>query len=282
MVAKAVDVISSTHNRNISDNQKREAIFSENTEALKESLKSIIVATQEIGEYSPNIKQTNVDIRSNKVHDYEFISKLGIDCINTDYFLSCISSIVRQGYKIDWKCITEQELKKNLLRYDNEEPVLQFVKDSLVEKIDSDLHPQRAIINQGLDKTKELSAGMNSKTYFDLLTYDTLRDGVYIIDQPEDNVSQKSIKNQLLDSFKYMGENRQVIMVTHNPQFIVNLDVDNIIYVFKKDDQLQIQSGALEFECDEYKMLDIVANTIDGGLDTIKKRWKRYEKTVNL
>ena len=67
-------------------------------------------------------------------------------------------------------------------------------------------------------------------------------------------------------------------MVTHNPQFIVNLDVDNIIYISKKTGDFIVQSGALEFVCDEYDILDIVANNIDGGLDSIKKRWKRYEK----
>ena len=71
-------------------------------------------------------------------------------------------------------------------------------------------------------------------------------------------------------------------MVTHNPQFIVNLDVDNIIFISKNNNKLEIQSGALEYECSDYRMLDIVANNIDGGLDSIQKRWKRYEKTVNL
>lgn len=160
--------------------------------------------------------------------------------------------------------------------------MLSFIKEALIAKFTEDLKTQHSIINQGIDKYEELSSGMNSKIYFDLLTYETHRDGIYIIDQPEDNVSQRSIKSQLLDSFKYMGENRQVIMVTHNPQFIVNLDVDNIIFISKNNNKLEIQSGALEYECSDYRMLDIVANNIDGGLDSIQKRWKRYEKTVNL
>ena len=112
-----------------------------------------------------------------------------------------------------------------------------------------------------------------------MLSYENSIDGVYIIDQPEDNVSQPAIKEYLLDCFRAMGENRQVIMVSHNPQFIVNLDVDNIIYLFSGDDgKLKIQSGALEYECDEYSVLQLVADNIDGGLDSIQKRWKRYEK----
>ena len=43
-----------------------------------------------------------------------------------------------------------------------------------------------------------------------------------------------------------------------------------------------VQSGALEYECEDYKILDIVAKNIDGGLDSIQKRWKRYEKVNNI
>ena len=68
-------------------------------------------------------------------------------------------------------------------------------------------------------------------------------------------------------------------MVSHNPQFIVNLDVDNIIFVSSSNDgKLRFQSGALEYECNDYSVLKLVENNIDGGLESIKKRWKWYEK----
>ena len=105
-------------------------------------------------------------------------------------------------------------------------------------------------------------------------------DGIYIIDQPEDDVSQNSIKEYLLDNFKLMGNNRQLIIITHNPQFIVNLDVDNVIAIQKDETGLDIHYGALEYEDDEYNIIHIIANSIDGGIDTINKRWKRYDKTT--
>lgn len=69
-------------------------------------------------------------------------------------------------------------------------------------------------------------------------------------------------------------------MVTHNPQFIVNLDVDNVIYLSKNNGKFTIQSGALEYEDDDYSILRIVADNIEGGLQTIQGRMKRYEKDV--
>lgn len=106
--------------------------------------------------------------------------------------------------------------------------------------------------------------------------------GIYLIDQPEDHISQKAIKEKVLDQFRNMGQNRQVIMVTHNPQFIVNLDVDNVIFLCKENGRLEIKSGALEYENDEYSILKIVADNIDGGLQTILGRMKRYEKNIEL
>ena len=73
-------------------------------------------------------------------------------------------------------------------------------------------------------------------------------------------------------------ENMTVIIVTHNPQFIVNLDVDNVIYLGKSDEQFYVQSGALEYKEETYSILDIISSHIEGGLETIKRRWKRYEK----
>lgn len=67
-------------------------------------------------------------------------------------------------------------------------------------------------------------------------------------------------------------------MITHNPLFVVNLDVDNVIVLGRnsKDGKIDIKSGALEYECDNYKMLDLVAKTVEGGADVVRKRLKRY------
>ena len=62
------------------------------------------------------------------IHTYEFVSKLKIDEINTEYFISCINKVIKSKKKIDWKTITESKLKEMLLRYDGSTPVLSFFK----------------------------------------------------------------------------------------------------------------------------------------------------------
>ena len=128
--------------------------------------------------------------------------------------------------------------------------------------------------------TRELSNGANAQIYFDLLSSDKKKPGIYIIDQPEDDVSQPSIKRKLLKNFKTLSSNRQILLITHNPQFIVNLDVDNVIFI-KKDDstnKITIENGALEYVDDKTDILKIVADNIEGGIDSLKERYKKYEK----
>lgn len=280
-VSKVVRKESEKHNKSITDAHKKREEFNENTAEIKQQVADLIHYRHKIGTYEPNIVSTRIRTNSNHVNEYEFVSRLQIEEINTIYFASLISSVLKSGYEIDWRTITEDQLKSALLGY-NGDPVLTYFKDVLRKRIEEDLRPKNSIIVQGEDRYAQMSSGFDAKTYFTLLSYETRQDGVYIIDQPEDDISQSAIREYLLDRFKIMGSNRQVIMVTHNPQFVVNLDVDNLVFLSKKGGILKAQYGALEYVCDEYSILDIVAQNIDGGLDSIRKRWKRYEKTADL
>lgn len=280
-VSSVIRKKSAQHRKSISDAQQKRSAFTESTAAVKNELIELIAASRAITSYSPNISPTQIRVNSNRIFDYEFISKLNVDEINTAYFGHLIERVLKSGKNINWETITETQLQEILLRYDDS-PVLDFFRNALLTLVEEDLKPKNSIIYQGMDKYAEMSSGLDAKIYFDLLSYEIARDGIYIIDQPEDNISQGAIRDYLLDRFKTMGENRQVIMVTHNPQFVVNLDVDNLIFLSKADGNLKVQSGALEYACEDYSILDVVAQNIDGGLDSIKKRWKRYEKTADL
>ncbi len=152
------------------------------------------------------------------------------------------------------------------------------LKKRVQEKVAEDLSSKFTITQAGKDRTQELSSGLDAQIYFDILSYETTHDGMYIVDQPEDNISQRAIRDYLLERFKIMGEHRQVLMVTHRPQFIVNLDVDNVIFIGKEGEHIYVLSGALEYRDENYNILDIISDHIEGGLDTLKRRWKRYEK----
>jgi AAA domain, putative AbiEii toxin, Type IV TA system len=61
------------------------------------------------------------------------------------------------------------------------------------------------------------------------LALDDSDDRPVIIDQPEENLDPKSIFDELVGLFIYAKARRQVIMVTHNANLVINTDADQII-----------------------------------------------------
>ncbi len=263
----------------VSDEQK---IISSYHEDVRNSVDSIVELKQKVDKCNKpelNIDSKEIKITTNKVFEYEFVSRLVITSISNEYLTEIWKSVLKKDCSIKIEEMTQSELAYSIPNFNGDNnQALNELKSRVKDKLDEDFKAKFSIIKEGTDKTQELSAGFNAQIYFDLISYENERKGVYLIDQPEDNISQKAIREYLLDRFKVMGENRQVIIVTHNPQFIVNLDVDNVIYLGKENGKFIIQPGALEYKNDEYNMLDIVSSHIEGGLDTLKRRWKRYEK----
>ena len=278
----AVSKFKQKYKSSVSDTQKKLSTYNENIDSAAEAIADIIKRRQKLEIPDFAIEKETVQIQTERVHDYEFNSRLGITEIDEDYIKNLFEAELNKGKKTILE-LSQEELAKRLSYY-NGTPAdaLEELKNKIQARLDDDLANKFTITQAGKDRTQELSSGFNSQIYFDILSYETSHDGTYLIDQPEDNISQKAIREYLLDRFKVMGENRQVIIVTHNPQFIVNLDVDNVIFIGKENDTIFIQSGALEYKDENYNILDIISNHIEGGLDTLRRRWKRYEKNASV
>lgn len=267
--------------KEISDVNKQFYAYTEGISRIKNSIISIVQRKRRLKKPVISIPEQIIDVKSNNIYKYSFNSRVRILSISNDY----INRLIKNNFNINYKSydifdMTQEDFVKALSEYTGAPSgVLKQLKEKVNAQLMIDFEPVFTITESGNDKTKEFSAGFTSQIYFDILSYSSTNNGIYIIDQPEDNISQKSIRESLMDRFKNMGELRQVIIVTHNPQFIVNLDVDNVIYIGKNDDgNIIIQSGALEYQNEDYKMLDIISLHIEGGLDTLRRRWKRYEK----
>lgn len=61
------------------------------------------------------------------------------------------------------------------------------------------------------------------------LSIDQADDRPLIIDQPEENLDPKSVYTELVDRFRQTRLRRQVIIVTHNANLVVNTDADQVI-----------------------------------------------------
>ena len=230
-----------------------------------------------------SMEPINITYQEYPYLSYKFVKRTKLSVVNEDYLIEMLSLPLKKGFQLEnLGNITREELIDKLKNYDedkNPSPI-EFYKEKCLKKVDEDLKSISAIIKENDSTEISYSDGINSQIYFDIICGDKYTPGIYLIDQPEDDISPYAIKSRLLDEFKKMSRNRQIILVTHNPQFVVNLDADNVIVIKKQNGQLSIKSGALEYYDLDTNIINSVADTLDGGIDSIKKRWKRYEKDV--
>lgn len=98
-----------------------------------------------------------------------------------------------------------------------------------------------------------------------------------IIDQPEENLDPKSIYNDLVPLFMEAKTSRQVIMVTHNANLVVNTDADQIIiaecgpHSAGQLPPITYTSGGLE----DRAIRDRVCEILEGGETAFKERARR-------
>lgn len=99
-----------------------------------------------------------------------------------------------------------------------------------------------------------------------------------VIDQPEDNLDNKSVYEILVTFIKQAKKRRQIILVTHNPNLAVVADAEQIIHVSidKKDGKHDFDffSGAIE----DGRVNRTVVDILEGTLPAFDNRRLKYRK----
>ena len=98
-----------------------------------------------------------------------------------------------------------------------------------------------------------------------------------VIDQPEDNLDNESVYNMLSRFIKKAKENRQIIMVTHNPNLAVGADAEQIIHVNinkQMRNEFTFTSGAIEMPEINKKIVRI----LEGTRPAFDKRKLKYQE----
>ncbi len=109
------------------------------------------------------------------------------------------------------------------------------------------------------------------------LALDNADDRPLIIDQPEENLDPKSIFDELVGLFVDAKAKRQVIMVTHNANLVINTDADQIIVARAGHHQpgelptISYESGGLE----NATIRTAVCEILEGGEEAFKARARR-------
>lgn len=145
------------------------------------------------------------------------------------------------------------------------------------------------------DRLGEMSTGKASFVILMLIIGLSSSKAPILIDQPEDNLDNRSITTDLVNYLRDKKLERQIIVVTHNANIVVNVDAENIIVANQKGQnndrtsspfQFDYINGAIENsfdrkidETDILKSMGIrqhIADIVECGKEAFKKRERKY------
>lgn len=98
-----------------------------------------------------------------------------------------------------------------------------------------------------------------------------------VLDQPEDDLDNHLIYDLIVRQIRENKRRRQLIVVTHNPNVVVNGDAELVhVMNFKRGQCVVAQSGALQ----DRPVREEVCRVMECGREAFTRRWKRLGKEV--
>ena len=103
-----------------------------------------------------------------------------------------------------------------------------------------------------------------------------------VIDQPDDNLDNMSVYPSLIEYFRARKKTRQVIIITHNPNLVVNTDAEQVFvanFDGSRMPKITYRSGPLEDTNPTgpaHGIREEVCNILEGGTEAFQRREQRY------
>ena len=139
--------------------------------------------------------------------------------------------------------------------------------------------PDRYVIEQRMEGQKNeyrdlerLSGGRQVSVLLSLLLK-TNDARMLVIDQPEDQLDNRFLFDEVLPALKALKGKRQIVLATHNANIVVNGDADQVIQLDATADKGRVAcSGAIE----EPEVRRAIVETVDGGHEAFRLRKLKY------
>lgn len=151
--------------------------------------------------------------------------------------------------------------------------------DELSKKINSTMsdlfklmeNPKDYLAYKNDETSKSKSPGFNSEKYLGILLKNA-KNKIIFIDQPEDNLGNKFISEELVATIRDIKFNNQIFLVTHNPSIVVYGDAENIIIAENSENKITYKQIVLEDVISQKEICSI----LDGGEYIFDNRAKKY------
>ena len=168
-------------------------------------------------------------------------------------------------------------------------------KKEAVKKLLNDYFYDYWEITYKNDKLGEMSTGKASFVILMLIIGLSKSKSPILIDQPEDNLDNRSVSENIISYLRNKKIERQIILVTHNANIVVNADAENVIVANQKGQNDKETSSLYKFdyingaientfakietETDLLKSMGIkehIADIVEGGKEAFKNRERKY------
>ncbi|MGR6862280.1 TrlF family AAA-like ATPase [Aliivibrio salmonicida] len=165
----------------------------------------------------------------------------------------------------------------------------------LTQVISTNTYQQNYELTYQNDSFDQMSQGKQAFVVLKLLLEFSDKTCPVLIDQPEDSLDNRAIYNELVKYLKLKKKDRQIILVTHNPNVVVSADAEQIIVAnqhdakSKNEHDLKFQyiSGGIEHSIEKNHNSDVylksqgirqhICEVLEGGNEAFKKREQKYQ-----
>ncbi|WP_145574859.1 TrlF family AAA-like ATPase [Yersinia mollaretii] len=125
---------------------------------------------------------------------------------------------------------------------------------------------------------EKLSAGQRGTFYVCLKLATDPFGSPFVFDQPEDDLDNNFIMHHLVPLFRKIKEYRQVIIVTHNANLVVNCDAEQVLIAHNEEEVISYRCGALEDgeHAHGNSMRQAICDVLEGGHRAFEQRERKY------
>lgn len=167
-------------------------------------------------------------------------------------------------------------------------------EEEAIKRLFADCYDISYLVNYNNDEIVTMSPGKRGMVLLNLILHISNSSHPIFIDQPEDNLDNRTIYEQLIGFVRSKKLNRQIIMVTHNANLVVAADSETVI-VANQDGQnagqenakykFEYCSGAIEYEFERPEENGLlrqkgirqhICEILEGGVVAFREREKKY------
>lgn len=180
-------------------------------------------------------------------------------------FASLIVDVLLEDSKITSDLVTEAQLSK----------VKEIIKENYSELLKTRTPNQIEIKYHGKPIVKH-SIGQRASALV-LFILSQKDNNLIMIDQPEDDLDNQVIYNEIITKVKERKPEVQFIFATHNANIPVLGDSEQVIAVSYDEEQIAVESGSVDNKDIQNKIVDIM----EGGQEAFNKRTQIYNLWKN-